>query len=152
MLVLLMDKTLWSLMAEEKDIMCNIFAGPHIITFSSILGSRSWKPSPYLWCASDVASPTLADFAVWCPTPLNICSTIQLIIIGLFFFFFPQPCQCWNPVRPEASITPSVYSHNLTPTLSHWQLIYRVWPLHHSKTSHPHTHTHQNNKKKKLLI
>lgn len=28
MLVLLMDETLWSLMTEEKDIMCNVFGRP----------------------------------------------------------------------------------------------------------------------------
>lgn len=33
MLVLLMDKTLQSLMTEEKDITCNIFAGPTSLLF-----------------------------------------------------------------------------------------------------------------------
>lgn len=56
MLVLLMDETLWSLMTEEKDIMCNVFARPTSLLPPQLLAADAQLTSP-------PPTPTLSDSA-----------------------------------------------------------------------------------------
>lgn len=46
MLVLLMDETLWSLMTEEKDIMCNVFARPTSLLPPQLLAADAQLTPP----------------------------------------------------------------------------------------------------------